>query len=149
MAAQEKPKNVKVSQRQKEALIDFMGANFSVLFGKFSSSSGKIVKDKKWNEITNQLNLLGPPTKDIEKWKRVRILVLFICEFLVVLKRFECLSNALAPSDMAGHEKSNSRQTQNNSTKPKSYGCCANQCAAFNIGRTDFINMWQRINGWQ
>lgn len=61
----------KVNSRQKEALVDFMTVNYTYLFGKFGSSEGKASKGDKWKDLVENLNDLGPPKKDIEKWKKV------------------------------------------------------------------------------
>lgn len=67
----------KVTPRQKELLADFMSEHYIFLFGKFSKSSGKQAKEKKWEEITKLLNDNGPPNKNSEKWKRVRVILFF------------------------------------------------------------------------
>lgn len=63
----------KVTQRQKDLLADLMSENYLILFGKFSGGDGKSVKSRKWIEITDRLNAIGPPSKDSVKWKRVSI----------------------------------------------------------------------------
>lgn len=66
----------KITTEQKEALLEFMTAHHSKLFGKFSTDSGKALKSDLWNELLCRLNTLGP-TKNIEQWKRVRCQIEF------------------------------------------------------------------------
>lgn len=70
----------KVNIKQKQALVDFMEVNYKFLFGKFGSSDGKSSKEEKWKEIADELNRLGPPQKDIEKWKKVKLHRIFSIE---------------------------------------------------------------------
>lgn len=65
----EKP--TKITKQQKEMFVDLMFENNTFLYGKFSSNDGKKIKDKKWQEICDQLNSIGPPKKDVSQWKRV------------------------------------------------------------------------------
>lgn len=67
----------KITIDQKQLLVEFIEENFKFLCGKFSSSQGKNAKEKKWQEITVELNKIGPPTKEIEKWKKVKTYSIF------------------------------------------------------------------------
>lgn len=71
----------KVSQRQKDLLADFMSENYLILFGKFPGGQGKNLKGKKWDEITKILNENGPPSKEVDKWKRVRPFNYYYCNY--------------------------------------------------------------------
>lgn len=62
--------NKKVTQQQKVYIVDFMQENYSFLMGKFSSMDGRMKKNLKWHEFGEMLNKLGPPVKDIAKWKK-------------------------------------------------------------------------------
>lgn len=62
-----------ITHVQKEMLIDFMVTNHNELFGKFAHLRGKQWKDAKWLEIVTTLNLLGPPNKTTDQWKKVWI----------------------------------------------------------------------------
>lgn len=62
--------NKKVTKEQKQAMVDFMQKNYLSVMGKFESLEGKINKEGKWKEMMNLLNEMGPPTKDILKWKK-------------------------------------------------------------------------------
>lgn len=55
-----------------------MSANYDSIFGKHASIKGPNLRKKKWLELSEICNQLGPPHKTIEEWKRVRILVYFI-----------------------------------------------------------------------
>lgn len=81
----------KVSQRQKDLLADFMSENYLILFGKFSGGQGKNVKSKKWDEITKILNENGPPSKEVEKWKRVRFFNYYHYDYKSVLVSFKTI----------------------------------------------------------
>lgn len=59
----------KLNTEQKNTLVDFMQVNYVLLFGKFGNSDGKVLKEKKWQEIVDELNKLGPQ-KDVDKWKK-------------------------------------------------------------------------------
>lgn len=61
----------KVSMKQKVALVDFMAVNYNFLFGKFGTAEGKTSKDERWKSIVDELNRLGPPHKDVDKWRKV------------------------------------------------------------------------------
>lgn len=61
----------RVNIQQKGALVDFMAQNEVFLFGKFNTTKGTGAKSAKWNEIVEVLNSLGPPSKGVEKWKKV------------------------------------------------------------------------------
>lgn len=62
----------KITLQQKQCLIDFMDINYKFLFGKFSNVKGKASKEQKWKELCESLNMLGPPKKGVDKWKKVR-----------------------------------------------------------------------------
>lgn len=62
--------NKKVTQQQKAAIVDFMQQNYSFLMGKFTNLEGRNRKNQKWEEFGDTLNQLGPPTKDLAKWKK-------------------------------------------------------------------------------
>lgn len=64
----------RVKETQKEFIIQFMENNSNILFGKFSNSSGKHKKDELWNELSDEMNKLGPPTKSVKNWKNVIII---------------------------------------------------------------------------
>lgn len=75
-----------------------METNSSVLFGKFSSSSGKYKKGKLWAELVGEMNKLGPPSKSVTNWKNVivqssaittvfRVITLFVGFFFLVLEQ--------------------------------------------------------------
>lgn len=61
----------RINEAQKECLISFMEENYNFLFGRHPTLSGNISKQRKWNEITLQLNQMGPPTKNVDNWKKV------------------------------------------------------------------------------
>lgn len=61
----------RINNNQKEILIDFMSTNYSSLYGKFSKSNGKDLKDSLWTRLMERLNDAGPPSKDVALWKRV------------------------------------------------------------------------------
>lgn len=81
----------RVNQFQKKHIIEFMDKNEKILFGRFSSVSGKNKKEKLWIELVTQLNNLGPPNKNATTWKNVNIFLsnrkglyaLLICIFFV------------------------------------------------------------------
>lgn len=60
----------KATKQQKDALVDFMEINYIFLFGKYSNNHGSASKEKKWQELTKQLNSLTGPNKTAELWKR-------------------------------------------------------------------------------
>lgn len=62
--------NKKVTLQQKQAIVDFMQENYGFLMGQFPSADGRMKKNLKWQEFSDVLNKLGPPTKDIGKWKK-------------------------------------------------------------------------------
>lgn len=62
--------NKKVTQQQKAAIVDFMQQNYSFLMGKFTNLEGRNRKNQKWEEFSDTLNQLGPPIKDLAKWKK-------------------------------------------------------------------------------
>lgn len=62
----------RVNQFQKKHIIDFMDKNEKILFGRFSSVSGKNKKEKLWIELVKELNHLGPPNKTAIMWKNVK-----------------------------------------------------------------------------
>lgn len=62
--------NKKVTLQQKQAIVDFMQENFGFLMGKFPSADGRLKKSLKWQEFGDVLNKLGPPTKEVAKWKK-------------------------------------------------------------------------------
>lgn len=62
--------NRKVTLQQKQAIVDFMQENYSFLMGKFSGMEGRMKKNLKWKEFGDVLNKLGPPMKDLAKWKK-------------------------------------------------------------------------------
>ncbi|XP_055306870.1 uncharacterized protein LOC129571132 [Sitodiplosis mosellana] len=62
--------NKKITMQQKVAMVDFMQENYSFLMGQFSSMEGRMKKNLKWKEFADVLNKLGPPTKDLAKWKK-------------------------------------------------------------------------------
>lgn len=67
-----------IKEKQKEILIRFMEKNYVKLFGKFSNNIGNKEKAKLWEILVNELNAEGPPSKTIEKWKRVSIFIFVI-----------------------------------------------------------------------
>lgn len=62
--------NKKVTNQQKQAIVDFMQENYAVLMGKFTGMEGRLKKNQKWKEFGDVLNKLGPPTKELDKWKK-------------------------------------------------------------------------------
>lgn len=63
----------RVNHFQKKFVIDFMEKYEKILFGRFSSVSGKNKKERLWNEFVIELNNLGPPKKNAVMWKNVNI----------------------------------------------------------------------------
>lgn len=63
----------RVNDFQKKYIIDFMEKYEKILFGRFSSVSGKNKKQRLWNEFVAELNNLGPPNKNAVMWKNVNI----------------------------------------------------------------------------
>lgn len=61
----------RINNTQKEILVDFMSTNYVSLYGKFSKSNGKDLKEILWTRLMVRLNEAGPPQKTAELWKRV------------------------------------------------------------------------------
>lgn len=80
----------RVNEAQKKLLIDFMDKNASILFGKFSSGSGKHRKESLWNELAKSLNELGPPAKNVANWKNVILPSIF---FSIYFYAIFCVMN--------------------------------------------------------
>lgn len=59
-----------MNSQQKSAIINFMDVNYKHLYGKHSGLRGPATKEKKWTELVEQLNLLGPPSKNLLSWQR-------------------------------------------------------------------------------
>lgn len=59
-----------MNAQQKTAIINFMESNYKNLYGKHSSLKGPASKEKKWKELVENLNLLGPPSKNKALWQR-------------------------------------------------------------------------------
>lgn len=55
-----------------------MEENPSIARGLSSAVNGRQKKEHIWSEMTLKLNALGPPTRQMEAWKRVNQLQLFI-----------------------------------------------------------------------
>lgn len=67
--SEEISQNKRITLQQKEQIANFMQENHSFLMGKFGSVEGRMSKDRKWKEITDHLNKIGPQ-KDLNKWKK-------------------------------------------------------------------------------
>lgn len=113
-------KNIQL--KQKEMMINFMEDNYQLLFGKFSNESGRSNKDEKWKLLCVLLNDAGPPTKSIDKWKRVNIFfVIFLSvfclintfdfEFYLVMARHEIESKGETIQNTAAYEQDRRRTT--------------------------------------
>lgn len=59
-----------MNSQQKSEIISFMDGNYKHLYGKHSSLKGPVTKEKKWNQLVEKLNLLGPPCKNVLSWQR-------------------------------------------------------------------------------
>lgn len=44
--------------------------------GNIKTADGKGAMDKLWCALSNQLNSIGPPTKSVDKWKKVSVMLL-------------------------------------------------------------------------
>ena len=60
----------RINQQQKELLINEVTANYLLLFGTFASADEANLKKKKWAEIVEAINQIGPK-KDKARWKKV------------------------------------------------------------------------------
>lgn len=76
-------KATRTSKLQKIAIIDFMGENYAILFGKHQSIRGPNLKQNKWIELAQICNELGPPIKDIKGWQRVRNKLKYLNNFFI------------------------------------------------------------------
>lgn len=47
-----------------------MQIKHKILYGLFSTESGVQKKRLEWNDIVEQLNALGPPSKNVDGWKK-------------------------------------------------------------------------------
>lgn len=68
----------KISNKQKEIMVDFMATNYDSIYGKFSKSNGKDLKELLWKRLMERLNEAGPPVKSADLWKRVSLLMRLI-----------------------------------------------------------------------
>lgn len=64
-------------------MVDFMSTNYVSLYGKFSKSNGKELKDLLWTRLMERLNEAGPPQKSADLWKRVSYYFEFLSCFNV------------------------------------------------------------------
>lgn len=74
----------KITPNQKETLLKFMEENYNRLYGKFSVNIHS--KKKKWNDISEELNKLGPPKKDVDKWEKVNAKLIDLFHFAQVFQ---------------------------------------------------------------
>lgn len=61
-------KMAKINQKQKDKFCEFMEMNYKYIFSRDTHIEAK---KKKWNELADSLNKLGPPQKKTEKWEKV------------------------------------------------------------------------------
>lgn len=62
----------KINNEQREKLLNFMEENYTLFYGK-NASMNLPIKKKKWEILSNDLNELGPPKKDVDKWEKVSL----------------------------------------------------------------------------
>lgn len=76
----------KITDHQKDGLLDLIQANHRIIFGKFQGDMGNKIRAKKWAEIVEKMDAFGHPKKDLEQWKRVQCEnILFIMIYFVSL----------------------------------------------------------------
>lgn len=67
-------KKENINLKQKELLVEYILQNKFVLL---SSNANRFQKNIKWDELKDALNAYQPPSKDVQKWKRVSFLIVF------------------------------------------------------------------------
>lgn len=64
--------STRINDQQKQRLVAIMETHHKFLFGRHPTGSGKISKKTKWEEITQELNSLGPK-RNAQKWREASI----------------------------------------------------------------------------
>lgn len=65
----------RVTDRQREIILDYMESNEDLLTGRFTAQFTKHHLDTLWNDVTLRLNSEGNgAVKDVKKWKKVFII---------------------------------------------------------------------------
>lgn len=66
--------NVRIPDIQKERLVQLVHNNFLKVVGRFAGANGVAIKAQLWQNITKELNTLGPP-RTAEQWKTVKFYI--------------------------------------------------------------------------
>ena len=61
----------KITDLQKQALVEYLKQNPNLLSGKFSNEFSQKVAAQKWEEITDILNSMNGANKDWRSWRKV------------------------------------------------------------------------------
>ena len=65
-------RNNKVNKSQIDKLVNFMVEHPNLARGTYcNTAEGRNDSCRQWDDLKNQLNALGPPTKTISEWRRV------------------------------------------------------------------------------
>ncbi|XP_046810838.1 uncharacterized protein LOC124420775 [Lucilia cuprina] len=64
-------KNVYTKPRQYEIMVDFMVQHSDLAKGHLNASNAKSKSRELWERLSLDLNAAGPPTHEVEKWKKV------------------------------------------------------------------------------
>lgn len=70
MTSKIKVRGKRISQSQKDAIVDFMEINPDLRIGKFSRKFSKKVANSLWAKLTVKLNGVGPAKKDFKDWRK-------------------------------------------------------------------------------
>lgn len=74
-------RNIRVSDRQKETMLDFMNNHSEFAAGRFTGPQGKEKKMQMWAKLTTLLNSDGTgASKPVDKWIKV-----CITSFLIII----------------------------------------------------------------
>ena len=57
-------------------MVEFMEAHDNIAKGYMATSDARTKSKELWDDLQNELNALGPPSKSTDQWKRVHILKL-------------------------------------------------------------------------
>lgn len=63
---------IRITETQKERLVQLLHNNYLKLLGRFSGANGAEIKSRLWKEIAAELNSLGP-ARTVVGWKAVRL----------------------------------------------------------------------------